>query len=73
MLETRKEFEEKLPQRIEVAKKKIHVGDIINYRSHLAKVLEIDGKDIRIEGPYTEQTIDWEDIVEYNRLEIDAD
>lgn len=70
MLETRKEFEEKLPQRIKAAKKKLHVGDIICYRSHLVQVRKIDGEGIWIKGPYVEQIIDWEDVVEYNRDEF---
>lgn len=71
MLETRKEFEEKLPQRIKKAKKVVHVGDIINYRTHLAEVLKIGGDSLLIRGPYIEQTIDWEDVVEYNRSSLD--
>lgn len=68
MLETRKEFEEKLPERIEQVKKKVHKGDIICYRVNLVEVLSRYGEKLWIRGPYgEEQHIDWEDVVEYNR------
>ena len=42
-------------------------GDIICYRSHLARVKKITPEGVTIQGPYIEQTIDWEDVKEYNR------
>ena len=42
-------------------------GDIICYRSHLGKVLEVDAEGVLIKGPYTTQKIDWEDVQYYNK------
>lgn len=67
-METRKEFEQKLPQRIEVVKKKVKEGHLIGYRPNLVLVQKVLEEGVQIEGPYGEtQVIDWEDVVEYNR------
>ncbi len=67
-METRKEFEQKLPQRIEVVKKEVQEGDFINYRPNLVRVQKVLEKGVQIKGPYGEtQVMDWEDVVEYNR------
>ena len=78
-METCKEFEEKLPQRIEEVKKNVEKGDYICYRPNLVKVLKVEDDGVWIsseaesgvpviKGPYgEEQKIDWEDVVEYNR------
>lgn len=42
-------------------------GDIICYRSHLGKVKKVTPEGVTIQGPYIEQTIDWDDVKEYNK------
>lgn len=67
-METRKEFEQKLPQRIEVVKKRVKEGYLIGYRPNLVLVQKVLEEGVQIKGPYGEtQVIDWEDVVEYNR------
>lgn len=68
MSEYREQFEQKLPERIKQVKKKVHKGDSICYRSNIVEVLYRRGEKLRVRGPYgEEQSIDWEDVVDYNR------
>lgn len=46
----------------------IQKGDVICYRMGLVKVLQVSKDGAEVEGPYgVVQTIDWEDIQQYNR------
>lgn len=45
----------------------IEVGDLINYRVNLVRVLEIQKDGVYVQGPYgEEQLVDWEDVKQYN-------
>ena len=49
-------------------KTKLHKGDLICYRMGIVRVLNVTDSGAYVRGPYgEEQTIDWEDIEQYNR------
>ena len=48
-------------------KKVVKKGDVICYRSELGKVVKVTEEGVTIRGPYMTQTIDWDDVKEYNR------
>lgn len=46
---------------------KLHVGDLINYRIGLVKVLKIEDDGVVVKGDGgLEQKLDWEDVKQYN-------
>lgn len=49
------------------AKGMVKKGDLVCYRSEMARVKKVLDDGLLIKGPYTEETIDWEDVAHYNR------